>query len=278
MARCSPRNSATLPLWLFALIFSPQIALAHELTPQDLSKIGFDQRLDQSIPLKLAFRDETGRTVRLKDYFSDRPVILVPVYYHCPNLCPLLLRGLADSLKALSFDAGKDFGVVVISIDPREGPDLAMAAKRTTLAEYDRPATDNGWHFLTGEDRSIQPLAQAIGFRYVYDAAHDQYAHASGIVIATAAGVISRYFYGVTFNARDLRLGLVDASADEIGSPIDQLLLRCFHYDPKTGKYTFAVLAAVRIAGAITVLVLGGLVGAMILRERRRKRHQPRRA
>lgn len=261
-------------LWLIVIFLSSQpIALAHELTAQDLSKIGFDQRLDQSLPLGLAFRDETGRPVRLKDYFSDRPVILVPVYYHCPNLCPLLLRGLADGLKALTFEAGRDFGVVVVSIDPREGPDRAMAAKRTTLAEYGRAGSENGWHFLTGEERSIQPLAQAIGFRYVYDAAHDQYAHASGIVIATAAGMISRYFYGIAFNARDLRLGLVDASADQIGSPIDQILLRCFHYDPKTGKYTFAVLSALRIAGAVTVLVVGGFVGAMTFKERRKRQH-----
>ncbi|HJZ80695.1 MAG TPA: cytochrome c oxidase subunit II [Pyrinomonadaceae bacterium] len=226
-------------------------ALAQVGRPVRPADIRFEQRLDSQVPLDLGFRDETGRTVRLGDYFSGKPVILALVYYDCPMLCNQVLNGLTHSLKTLSFDAGKEFEVVVVSFNPRETPELASAKKETYLRDYGRPGTSAGWHYLTGDPRPIDDLTRAAGFRYVYDPALNQYAHASGIMILTPRGRLSRYFYGIEYPPRNLRLGLIEASENRIGTPVDELLLLCYHYDPATGKYSAAVMRTLRVGGVL---------------------------
>jgi protein SCO1/2 len=243
-------------------------APAHETTPDILKNIGFDQRLNEQVPLDLAFRDEAGRTVRLGEYFGQKPVILSLVYYHCTTLCPLILNGLVKSLDGISFDLGKQFAIVTVSIDPREGPAEAAAKKAQVLPRYGRPGGEAGWHFLTGEEAAIQQLTKAAGFRYAYDAKADEFAHPAGIMVLTPQGKIARYFYGIDFSARDLRLGLIEAAAGKIGNPVDQVVLYCYHYDPVTGKYGFIVMNAIRLAGVATVLVLGIFIAVMLRRER----------
>jgi len=244
---------------------------AQETRPAVPGNLGIDQRLNAQVPFDLVFRDETGRSVQFGDYFGSKPVILALVYYRCPMLCPLVLDGLVSSLRVLSFTAGNQFTVVVVSFNPRETPELAAAKKETSLQRYARPGAEGGWHFLTGDERAIARLAGTVGFRYTYDAAQDQYAHASGIVVLTPQGKIARYFYGIEYAPRDLRLGLVEAAANKIGSPIDQLLLLCYHYNPATGKYSAIVLDAVRLGGAATVLALGTFLVVMWRREMTRQ-------
>ena len=239
-------------------------------TPDELlNQIGFDQKLDAQVPLDLSFRDEGGRVVRLGDELGGKPAILVLAYYECPNLCTMVLTGLADGLRQVALGMGAQYDVVTVSIDPREGPALAAAKKATYLDRYGRPGGDAGWHFLTGEQASIARLARAIGFRYAYDAKQDQFAHPAGIVVLTPQGKIARYFYGIEFAPRDLRLGLVEASSGAIGTPIDQVLLRCYHYDPAAGSYTLIVENVVRLASAVTVLLVGVCLFALFRRERR---------
>ena len=245
---------------------------AQETRPAVPRGIGIDQRLNEQVPLALVFHDESGRSVQLGDYFGSKPVILALVYYRCPMLCPLVLDGLVSSLRVLSFTAGDQFTVVVVSFNPRETPEFAAAKKETALQRYARPGAEGGWHFLTGEEQAIARLAGAVGFRYTYDAAQDQYAHASGIVVLTPQGKIARYFYGIEYAPRDLRLGLVEAAANKIGSPIDQLLLLCYHYDPARGKYSAVVVDAVRLGGAATVLALGTFLVVMWRRETRKQK------
>jgi len=237
-----------------------------------LKDVGIDQRLNEPLPLDLTFRDEAGHDVQLGQYFGRRPVILALVYYECPMLCTLTLNGLASALRVLSFNAGNQFEVVVVSFNPAETPALAAAKKKAYLERYDRPGTEDGWHFLTGDDAAIKRLTAAAGFRYTYVAAQKQYAHAAGIIVATPQGRIARYFFGVEYAPRDLRLGLVEASQNQIGSAVDQLLLYCFHYDPATGKYGAIVLNIMRLGGAATVLALGAF---MIIMWRRERRHAP---
>jgi protein SCO1/2 len=239
------------------LAFGPATAAAQSRLPKALEGTGFDQRLDQQVPLELRFRDEAGDEVRLADYFRGRPVILVLVYYQCPMLCNLVLNGLTQTMSELPFDAGKEFEVVTVSFDPRETSALAAAKKRTYLSRYGREGAAAGWHFLTGQQQSIDRLAASVGFRYRYDPQRDQFAHASGIVLLTPTGRVSRYFFDVKYSPRDVRLGLVEASQNQIGSPLDQVLLFCFHYDPTQGKYGAAVMRMVRVGGAITMLVVG---------------------
>jgi protein SCO1/2 len=276
MQRCL--RCHTLPGVLCVLLYGTLIALpalAHhqaEHTPDLLRQVGFEQRLHAAMPLELTFRDDTGQQVRLGDYFHARPVILVLAYYRCPNLCTLVLNGLVRTLRALAFTAGAEFTVVTVSIDPRDTPALAAAKKAHYLQSYGRAAAATGWHFLTGDAAAIQQLTQAVGFQYAYDAAHDQFAHASGIVLLTSQGVIARYFYGVEYAPRDVRLGLIEAAAQRIGSPIDKLLLLCYHYDPQTGKYGLVILRVIRLAGLVTVLSLGVIVGVLFRRERGRSR------
>jgi len=238
--------------------------------PGALQGVGIDQKLDQQVPLNLNFVDESGRTVPLSSFFhSKKPVILALVYYRCPMLCTQILTGLESGLKAVSFDPGKDFEVVAVSFDPKDTAELAAAKKQTYLKRYARPNTANGWHFLTGDEANIKALTDAVGFHYKYDPATDQFAHASGIMVLTPDGRLSKYFYGVEYAPRDIRLGLVEASQNKIGTPVDQLLLFCYHYDVSTGKYGAMVMRMVRVAGAGFVMVLGGFLFLALRREKR---------
>ena len=221
--------------------------------PGILKNVGIDQKIGQQLPLDLVFRDEDGKDVKLGQFFGSRPVVLALAYYECPMLCTQVLNGMTGALKTLSFDAGKDFDVVVVSIDPKDNFRLAANKKLTYVTHYGRPQTAGGWHFLTGTEASIAPLADAIGFRYAYDANIKQYAHGAAIYVATPKGVIARYFLGIDFAPRDLRLALVEASNNQLGSVTDQVLLLCYHYDPASGKYGVAILNAVRIGFVATV-------------------------
>ncbi len=269
---CGRRAAAALSL---ALLFSGLVTgfgalpvRAHEVLPTILKEVGFDQRLNAQVPPDLTFRDEGGRPVRLGDYFGQKPVILSLVYYTCTTLCPMILDGLVRSLTPVSFDIGKQFAVLTVSFDPRETPAQAAAKKAEYVRRYRRPGAADGWHFLTGEATAIRQLTQAVGFRYVYDAKTEQFAHAAGILMLTPQGKVARYFYGFDFSPRDLRLGLIEAAANTIGTPIDQVLLYCYHYDPLTGKYGLIVMNALRLAGLATVLALGTFIVVMLRRER----------
>jgi protein SCO1/2 len=247
----------------------PNAMIPASQKPEILKEIGIDQRLDAPLPLDIPLRDETGRAVRLGDYFGKRPVVLALVYYNCPMLCTQVLNGLVAALNVMSLDAGRDFDVVAVSFDARETPAMAAAKKDAYLTRYKRPNAAEGWHFLTGDAGSIERLTKAAGFRFKYDETRDQFAHASAIMVATPAGRLARYFYGIEYAPRDLRLGLVEASAGQIGTPVDQVLLYCFHYDPSNGKYGAVVINMIRLAGAATLLILGGL---LLLLSRRRAR------
>jgi protein SCO1/2 len=231
--------------------------------PELLKQVGIDQKLNQSIPLDLTFRDENGAPVQLAQFFGHKPVVLTLVYYNCPMLCTQVLNGVESSLKELSTDIGKQYDVVTISIDPTESHVLAKTKKEMYVGMYGRPGAAEGWHFLTGDEPQIKQLADAVGFRYAYDPDTKQFAHVSAIMLLTPEGKISRYFYGIQYPTRDLRLGLVEASEGIIGSPVDQVLLFCYHYDPKTGKYGLLISHIIQAGGVLTVLILG--VGMLIL-------------
>jgi protein SCO1/2 len=246
--------------------------------PGALAGIGIDQKLDKQVPLDLTFKDEFGRSVQLREFFkSGKPVLLAPVYYRCPMLCTQILNGVAGALKAVSLNPGQDFEVVAVSFDPKDTPEIAGPKKQMYLRRYNRPGTANGWHLLSGDEANIKPLMDAIGYRYRYDPSTDQYAHASGIMIITPEGRLSRYFYGIEYAPRDLRLGLVEASQNKIGSPVDQILLFCFHYDPATGKYGAVAMNIVRAAGAAFVLLCGGFLAIVLRRDFRNDRKAVRR-
>jgi len=236
--------------------------------PGLLSKIGIDQRLNHQVPLDLPFVDENGRDVKLGDYFGKRPVLLALVYYECPMLCTQVLNGVTGALKVLNFDVGREFDVVAVSINPREGPGLASAKKQAYVERYGRPQTADGWHFLTGREEHIQALAAAVGFRYAYDEEIKQYAHGAGVELLTPKGVIARYFYGIEFAPRDIRLGIIEASEERIGSPIDSVLLFCYHYDPATGKYGASVLTMVRVGAVLTMIGFAVFLFTALRRER----------
>lgn len=225
--------------------------------PELLKQVGIDQKLNDSVPLDLNFKDEHGKAVELAKYFGSRPVILTLVYYNCPMLCTQILNGLDRSLKNIPLDMGSDFNVVTVSIDPTDQPALAEAKQAVYAGMYGRPGATEGWHFLTGEESQIKQLANAVGFRYAYDAQSKQYAHASAIMVLTGEGKISHYLYGINYPERDLRLALVDASAGKIGSPVDQVLLFCYHYDPHTGKYGLLISRVLQLGGLLTVLIGG---------------------
>jgi protein SCO1/2 len=244
--------------------------------PDWLQQVGLEQRLHEFIPLELAFVDESGTPVHLRDYFGSKPVILTLAYYDCPNLCTLVLNGLLKALRALSLTVGTHFNVLTVSINPADTPALAAARQAQYTRGYGRANAANadathGWHFLTGEPEAIQRLTQAVGFRYTYDATQGQFAHATGMMVLTPQGQLSRYFYGVEFAPRDVQFGLMEAAVYKIGSPIDRLLLLCYHYDPQSGTYSLAILRALRIAGAATVVALGTCMGLMLHRERRKR-------
>lgn len=237
--------------------------------PGPLQKVGFEQRLGEPVPLDLAFRDADGEPVELAALTAGRPAILVPVYYDCPMLCGMVLNGLTTTLRAMKLDAGRDFEVVVFSIDPAETTAMAAARKAATLERYDRPGAADGLHFLTGEAEAIAALTQAIGFRYDYDESSGEFAHAAGLVLLTPEGQVARTLYGVEYPPRDLRLGLVEAADGQIGNVVDEILLFCFRYDPTIGRYSAATMNLVRAGGAITVGLLAAFVLLMLRRERR---------
>jgi protein SCO1/2 len=235
--------------------------------PTVLSKVAFEQRLDTQLPLDLPFTDESGRTVKLGSYFGKKPVVLAFVYYECPMLCTQVLNGLESALRVLTESVGREFTVVTVSFDPRETPVLALGKKKAYLERYQRPGAENGWHFLTGDQSSIDALTQAAGFSYVWDEASQQFAHPSGIVVATPAGRLSRYFFGIDFAPRDVKFALMESAFDRIGSLADRLLLYCYHYDAEQGNYGFVAMRAVRIGGAVTLLALMGFVFVSLRRD-----------
>jgi protein SCO1/2 len=252
----------------------PVIAAAQQMgipaatVPMMVQGVGIDQNLNAQLPLELTFRDETGQTVRLGQYFRDKPVVLALVYYDCPGLCDLILNGLSHAMEQISLNVGTDYQVVTVSFNPKESWQLATAKKANYLEKYQRPGAKEGWHFLTGDEPAIKSLADTVGFHYKYDPISKQFAHASAIYVITPEGRIARYFYGIEYKPRDFRLGLVEASANKIGSPADQVLLFCYHYDPTTGKYGMAITQVTRVLGTATVLLLGGFVFIMLRRER----------
>jgi protein SCO1/2 len=255
------RNLGRVILLLGILVLTAVPAFADGTPPDEmLNAARFDQKLNTQVPPDLHFRDEVGRDVALGSYFGTRPTVLIMAYYNCPNLCPLTIDNLVGNLRKIAFDAGNQYSVVAVSIDPREKPALAASKKQHYLTEYARPATAAGWHFLTGEEANIGRLANAVGFHYAYDQQINEYSHPSGLIVLTPQGRISRYFYGFDYSPTDLRLGLVEASAGNIGTPIDQVLLRCYHYDPVTGKYDVAVMSIMRAVGVAMMLTIGALV------------------
>ncbi|HEV2197857.1 MAG TPA: SCO family protein [Candidatus Acidoferrum sp.] len=234
--------------------------------PPALQNVGFEPPLNGQMPLDLHFRDETGRDVQLREFFGQKPVVLAFVYYSCPMLCDQIQMGVVGTLRMLSFNPGRDYEVVFISFDSQDTPELAAKKKQAALARFNRPETVSGWHFLTGSQESIEAVTRAANFRFRYDSKSKLFAHASGVMLLTAGGRISRYFYGVEYPGRDMRLGLVDASAGKIGSPIDHVLLFCYYYDPSSAKYSASILRIIRLGGILTVLLLVG--GIWISRRR----------
>jgi protein SCO1/2 len=250
------------------LIASAALADNSATPPKLPGEVSIKQNLNAQLPLDLMFRDESGRIVRLRDYFRGKPVLLNFMYYRCPMLCSMVMEGLSSGLTELKFDVGKEFDVITVSIDPRDMPEQAAAKKDKYVKRYGRLAAAQGWHFLTGHESSIRKLTDAVGFHYAYDPKGDQFAHATVLIITTAQGRISRYLYGFEYKARDLRLGLVEASANKIGTATDQLLLLCYHYDPATGKYSRSAMNFVRAGGIATVISLAGFIIIMLRRER----------
>jgi protein SCO1/2 len=237
--------------------------------PPALQNVGFEPALNGQMPLDVHFRDETGRDVSLREFSGQKPVVLAFVYYSCPMLCDEIQRGVVGVLRMLSFNPGRDYDVVFISFDPQDTTAMAAEKKKAALDRFNRPATASGWHFLTGSEQSIEAVTRAANFRFRYDTRAKLFAHASGVMILTPDGRISRYFYGVEYPGRDMRLGLVDASAGKIGSPIDHVLLFCYHYDPSSAKYSASILRIVRFGGVLTIFLL---VGGILISRRREHR------
>jgi protein SCO1/2 len=259
-----------------ALLFAGTIARAQTIPssvgpaaatmPAGLKDVGFEPPLNGQIPLDIPFTDEAGRAVQLRDYFGQKPVVLAFVYYGCPMLCEQVQQGVVGSLRMLSFSPGRDYQVVFVSFDPRETSEMAAEKKKVAMTHFRRPETESGWHFLTGPAASVDAATKAANFRFNYDAKNNLFAHASGVMILTPGGRISRYFYGVEFPGRDMRLGLVDASAGKIGSPIDHVLLFCYHYDPSSAAYSASILKIIRLGGVLTILAI---VSAIFIFRRR---------
>ncbi len=251
------RNFLAFNLFICFLSSLAQAQTSKPTLPRQLQGIGIEQRLDAQVPLDTLFRDETGTLVPLRKYFDGKAVILAPVYYTCPMLCTQILSGLVSGLRPLSLQPGKDFNVVAISFDPSNTPQDA-ASKRDMYSRryWGRDKGHAGFHFLTGSEQSIRAVTEAIGFHYRWDPVIKMFAHASGVMILTPEGRVSRYFYGVEYQPKDLKLGLIESSHNRIGSPVDQVLLFCYHYDPTTGKYGAVVLNILRMAGLLTVIVM----------------------
>jgi protein SCO1 len=255
--------------WLLGVLaaLAPVALLAQgppaDTRPAELRDVGYDQRLGERAPLDVTLRDEAGHPVTLGQFFSKRPVVLSIVYYDCPMLCTLTLNALASALATLSFDVGREFEVVTVSFDSREGPELARAKKAAYLQRYKRAGAEAGWHFLTGDEASLRRLTAAVGFRYAWDERTKQFAHPAGLVVLTPDGRISRYLYGVEYAPKDLKLALMESSAGRIGSAIDQVLLYCYRYDPLTGRYGAVIMRIVRVAALFTLVGLGVLIYAL---------------
>ncbi len=237
----------------------------------ELEGVDIVDHAGETVPLDLTFRNEAGETVRLGDYFNqDRPVILQLVYFSCPMLCTQVLNNYLASAQKMDWGPGKEYTVVTVSFDPRDKPDLAAAKKKNYIKELDKPGAADGWHFLTGEEPQIQALTGAVGFGYHYDEKLQQYAHAAGIFVLTSDGKISRTLYGIEYPPKDLKLSLVEASEGKLGSPVDKVLLYCFHYDPATHKYSLVAINVMKLGGLVTLIALGGFLGVMWMRERHR--------
>jgi protein SCO1/2 len=266
-------------LALCALLIAGAAFADNSATPPKLpGEVSIQQKLDAQLPLDLMFRDETGKIVRLREFFKGRPVLINFMYYRCPMLCSMVMEGISSTLTELKFDVGKDFDVITVSIDPRDMPDQATVKKERYIKRYGRLGAANSWHFLTGHESSIRALTNAVGFHYAYDPEHDQFAHGTVLIVSTPQGRISRYLYGFEYKARDVRLALVEASANKIGSASDQLLLLCYHYDPATGKYSRSAMNFVRAGGIATVISLAGFIIIMLRRERHPERSEGSRA
>ncbi len=241
--------------------------------PKELDGVGIEPRPGSQVPLDAVFRDEQGEVVRLGDYFDgERPVVLVLAYYRCPMLCGLVLESTVKTLKALEYSPGHEYRVLTVSIDQRETPELARQKKGNVLAEFNRPGAENGWHFLTGSEQHIAALAAAVGFKFRFMPERNDFAHSAGIFVLTTDGRVSQTITGLEYDARTVRLALVEAGEGKVGSVLDQVLLYCFHYDATTGRYTPVIMNILRLAGGVTVLALGALVGTLLLRERRQRR------
>ena len=264
----------TLPAWGQGMT-QGTVSPPANVRPPGLKNVGIEQHLNEQIPPALTFRDETGKAVRLGDYFGKKPMILNLVYYQCPMLCGEVLSGLNSSLRVLKFDVGKEFDVLTVSFDPKETPEMAAAKKMEYVRRYGRPGADAGWHFLTGPASSIDALTKAAGFQYQYDPKSGQFAHATAILVLTPEGKIAQYYYGVEFAPKDLRLGLIQASQNKIGTVVDQVLLYCYHYDPDTGKYGAIISRVLQLAAGATVLILGTFLIVMFRMESR-AHHPPR--
>jgi len=236
-------------------------------TLETLKTVTIDQRLNEQVPADLTFRDESGRAVRLGDYYGHKPIILNLQYFQCQMLCGEVTNGLVASLKTLKFDVNKEFEVLSVSFDPRETVEMAADKKKSTLQRYHRDGAEAGWHFLTGDQKNVETLTKSVGFSYQFDPKSGQWAHAAAIMLLTPEGKISRYFYGVEFAPKDLRLGLIEASQNKIGTVVDKVLLYCYHYNPETGKYGAVIMNVMRLAGAVTVLILGAFIFIMFRRD-----------
>jgi protein SCO1/2 len=243
-----------------------------EPVPKQLARVGIDEKLDAALPLQLLFKDDAGRDVTLGSYFRPgHPVVLTLNYYRCPMLCSLELNGLVDGMKQLAWTPGDEFTVVTVSFDPRETSTLARAKKQSYIEQLGRPSAEAGWHFLTGSQESVEALTKAVGFSYQYDKETDQYGHAAVVMMATPEGRLSRYLYGVAFEPATLKLGLLEASKGKIGSTWERFILYCYHYDANQGRYSLAAQSIMRAGGALTVLVLGCVIGGFWLRDHRRR-------
>jgi protein SCO1 len=275
-----------LAAWLAILTIASGQALSQGMTqgvmsppanvrPPYLTNVGIEQHLDGQIPPDLAFVDDTGRAVKLGDYFGEKPLILNLVYYNCPMLCGEELAGLSSAMRVVKFEVGKEFEILTVSFNPKETPALAARKKQEYVKRYGRPNAAAGWHFLTGPADSINALTKAVGFQYQYDESKNQYAHATAIMVLTPQGRISRYFYGVDFPPKDLRMGLVEASEGKIGNAVDQVLLYCYHYDPAAGKYGAVVNNMLKIGGVLTIFLLGGMILIFLRLEKVAARRDP---
>lgn len=247
----------------------PEAGPPSNAMPQALQQVKFDQKLDAQLPVDATFKDDTGKTVRLGDYFGERPVVLAFVYYECPMLCNQILNGLVSGVGVLDQTVGTDFDVVAISFDARETPTQAAAKKATYLDRYQRPGSERGWHFLTGDEATIKRVTDTAGFQFAWDAATQQFAHASGIIVTTPEGKLSRYLFGIEYPPRDLKFALMESSAGKIGSVVDQVLLYCYHYEPATGSYSLVAMNAVRMGGVVTMVALLGFVAISLRRDNR---------